>query len=105
MQVKVSKAMVKTLNAELCTAYYKPVFCYRELTRDQYAALVDYELLQHIDDYKPERGKFAVIAVEYAPEYYAAGTYITTSDLLQLFRGSDRTYNGFITAIGDDLAI
>lgn len=105
MQVKVSKAMVKALNAELKTAYFKPVFRYVELTREQYAALVDYELLRHMDDYKPEKGRFAAIAVSYNPLYNAATVYITTNELNRIFRGSDKTYNGFILAVGNELAI
>lgn len=36
------------------------------------------------------------ILVDYPPKYYAYPKYITTNDLVRVFRRSDKTIDGFI---------
>ena len=97
--------MTKALNAELGGKYYSPKFKLVTLSRDAYAAQVDCDIFNHIEDYRSNTGAFVAIVCTYGPDMYAAPRYITTADLRRAYHDSDGTYSGLFTAIDGDIAI
>lgn len=101
MKVKVSSVMLRELKKAI-PAYRWSI---EKLTRDQYAARVDYDLYRNENDFSINAGKFSVIRIEYPPECYAMTRYLTTYELTRIFRASDKTFCGFIDAVKSAIEI
>lgn len=77
-----------------------------QLSPDLFAWLVDLNAWKHADDFSYSTGKYRVIRVSYAPECYAADTYVTSADLLRVFRSSGaKDLDTLLNAVLDDLEI
>lgn len=104
MYVKVSKTLVNYLNKEIKNGLR---FEYREIKPELYKVCVNCmpEWVDLETDYNPKTDKMKYIAVIYPSEYYALNDYISTSDLLRIFKGSDKTAGGFIQAVKNEYMI
>lgn len=47
-------------------------------------------------DYDYAKNRYRAIKVMYPSEYYACDRYLTTKELISIFRDSDKTYKGFM---------
>ena len=107
MLVQVSKKMVNELNK----AAARPAgvtFYYTEFSVDAFRAYVDFDLWDHENDLKFDkegRNVFKVISATYDPEYYAMPQYLTTNDLLRIYKRSNKTFDGFISAVYEEVGI
>ena len=99
MVVKVTKKMASVLAKEFKDYEIE----YQEMTEQAYRYCVDFDSFNHENDYNFLTNKFKVITVEYPADYYACNKYLTTNDLLKCFKKSDKTYNGFIAEVKDEI--
>ena len=102
MKVKVSKIMAKTLNG------YMPDGCKVEvvnLSPDCFRWFVDCDEWRNEQDYNIETGRFAVLKISYPRECYACDAYATTRILLDVFKHSDKTIDGFGREFAERFAI
>lgn len=104
MQVKVSKTMAKFLNENLLKSKgYKAVF--QEFTPDQYSLYVSYNIMDHENDYNYNTGKMKSIKILYPDNYYAVPRFLTTNDLVRIFKNSDKTVSGFLNQLWNEIEI
>lgn len=106
MKVMISKVMAKMLNEEFEKRGLK--FCefeYRECGCREYGVRVNMYPIQHMRDWIDSKSKFKYIAVWYNPHCYALPRYLTTNDLVKLFRESDGTLNGFVNAVRNEVEV
>lgn len=104
MIVKVSKTLVNYLNKEIKNGLR---FEYREIKPELYNVCIncDPSWIDIETDYNPKTDKMKYIAVVYPSEYYALNDYISTSDLLRIFKGSNKTAAGFIESVKNEYMI
>lgn len=104
MIVKVSKTLVNYLNKEIKNGLR---FEYREIKPELYKVCVNCmpEWVDLETDYNPKTDKMKYITVIYPPEYYALNDYISTSELLRIFKRSDKTAAGFIESVKNEYMI
>ena len=95
MVVKVSNTMSKALGKILKNSTVSLV----KMTPDKYSVTVDYDLFRHEQDYDIKTGLFKALMIDYNPELYALPRYLTTRDLVSIFRNSDKTYEGFCEGV------
>jgi len=101
MIVKASNPMTKALAAAL------PEYTFRleKLTPQQFSLYVDIDAWKHDDDYNARTGKMQAIKVIYPDNYYCYPHYLTTRDLIKAFRKSDKTLNGFIQEVKNEIEV
>lgn len=58
----------------------------------------------HDDDYLANTGKMRSIKILYPYEYYACPHYLTTRELVDIFRKSNKTLDGFMSCLFDEIA-
>lgn len=97
MKVKVTYPMLK----EIKKALPKYNVSLEKYTLEQYERFVDFDVYRNEIDYDDKTGKMKVIKIIYPDSYYAMPRYLTTKDLSQIFKYSDKTYNGFIKELVD----
>lgn len=86
MKVQVTKVMAKFLNKEI------PEFTFK-MEKHTTGWWSD------PDDYDCKTGMTKFITVYYPAQYYALPKSFSTKDLIQCFRQSDRTVEGFVKAV------
>ena len=91
MIVKVSNPMKKLIN-DLSDNFKCELV---KMSIKEYEYSVDYNALEHENDYNYETLQFKVLRIVYNSELYACDRYLTTNDLVRIFRNSDKTYEGF----------
>lgn len=101
MLVKVSNKMRKFL-ADNIPEYN---FTLEKMSLNEYRIKVDFEPIYHTDDLRDSDGKMQAIKVIYPADFYAMDRYLTTRDLVKLFRNTDSTAAEFIQAVKDEIAI
>ena len=57
------------------------------------------------NDYLPASGEMRAIKIVYPSEYYAMPQYLTSAALVKIFRKTDKTFNGFMSAVLDEISI
>lgn len=93
MKVKATKVMADFLRKS--TGKRDFTISLEKMTERQFALCVSIETYRHTADYNPETCLFNVIKITYPPEYWAMPRYITTADLLNIFKHSNKTAEGF----------
>lgn len=101
MKVKASQVMVKELKKHI----QEYSITLEKLSERAFSLYVDIDSYKHDADYNINTGLFNVIKVSYPYECYAMPKYITTADLLKVFKNSDKTLNGFIESFKEYVAI
>ena len=99
MRVKVTKKMASVLAKE----FKDYTIEYTEKSTRDYEWSVDIDSFNHENDYDFLKDRFKVIKVIYPADYYACNKYLTTNDLLKCFKKSDKTYNGFIAEVKNEI--
>lgn len=97
MIVKASKKMAseikKALKSDKNFTGYTVDF--QNLSANQFAYLVG-SCLDNERDYNINSNTFNTICITYPYNYYANKKYLTSKDLLRVFKTCDKTFNGFI---------
>ena len=104
MKVMVSKTMTKFLKTNVKINCVETIQ-YREYTPKEYERYVNWDLLTNEIDFMADKHKFKVIQIIYTDDCYAMPKYLTTRKLINEFRNSDKTINGFINAIASAIEI
>jgi len=101
MKVKVTNNMVSVLRKAF------PDYKIRmdRMLPDTYKMIVDYDLFRNEQDFSFNTGKFSAIAIVYPDNHYAPTKYLTTNDLLRCFRWSDKTFDGFLKQVKQEIEI
>lgn len=101
MLVKATNTMLKAIAAAIPEYNFRLV----KFTLHEFRLFVNIDDWRHENDYNPATGKMQVIKVIYPGDYYSIPRYITTNDLLDAFRRSDKTMTGFLQAVKDEIEI
>ena len=101
MIVKVSNPMKKLIN-DLSDSFKCELV---KMSIKAYEYRVDYNALEHENDYNYETLQFKALRIAYKSEFYACDRYLTTNDLVRIFRNSDKTYEGFKSELLECLEI
>lgn len=104
MVVKVSKVMTNFINKNVLNGTEFKAN-YHEITTDIYGVLVHYDVISHGNDFNEKNGKMKVIEITYPDEYYAMPKYLTTNDLVRVFRESDKTVESFCKCLWKEIEI
>ena len=102
MKVKVTNVMAKLMGQLIAQAESVKVL---KMTPEQYERMVDCDLFRNEDDFDFETRKFKVIRIEYKADLCALPYYVTTRDLVRLYRNGDKTYGGFCEDIKAEYAV
>ena len=105
MKVAATSTMTKEINKYLTEHGKKMRAVYLTLMPRDYEIKVDYDLLRNEIDYLPASGKMRVISIVYPPEFYATPRHLTTIDIVKIFKRTDKTFNGLMQGIIDEIAI
>ena len=97
MKIKTSKAFAKELQAQLKKASLRYTVEQIKMPPAHFRAFVDVNDFIHDNDYNYIENYFTVLKVTYPADYYACPQYLTTNDLIKVFRKSDKTFNGFFS--------
>lgn len=103
MQIKTTQKFAKTMQTQLkkIDKFKNYKITLEKLTQNQFEYYVDCYSLHGFEDYDFTTGKFKVIKIVYPLDYYACDKYLTTSDLIQIYNKSDKTFEGYIKAFCD----
>lgn len=92
MQLRITKKLAKLLDKN---SPYDIV--YGEMDHSLYGAYVDYNYSSYAYDMNYSTNKLKYIKVIYPDEYYAIPTYITTMDLIRIYKHcTEKTLDAFI---------
>lgn len=75
----------------------------KKMTINQYEFYVDYNAHCHDEDFDYIKRLFNVICITYPYNYYACPRYITTADLSRIFKRCDKTLNGFLKELSEEV--
>lgn len=95
MKLKATKTLANELN-KMIDKYN--IYGVRMHERD-FSLRVDLDIYKHGRDFDHKTNTFGVIVVEYPNNYYACNKYITTNDLVKIWKNTnDKTINGLAKA-------
>lgn len=98
MKVQTTKILAKTLRERKPDKFKGYILEYDKISIANYRRNVNcFEDINSID-YDRKNQRFKVFRLTYPYEYYAMPQYITTADLIRIFKKSDRTLQGFVNA-------
>ena len=92
MKLKATKVLAKLLNEKIKDYEISLV----KFSKNAFEWYVDMDSYKHTIDFDWKTDKFSVICVSYPCEYYANDKYITTKNLCEIFKNSNKTLDGFI---------
>lgn len=107
MKVKITKKMVNEIKKAFAKIEKVKNYDveYVKMSSRQYNYCVDFDNKSMDYDYNWLNGEWVVIKILYPNEYYAMPKYITTVDLLNIFRKSNKTLDGFMQELADFLEV
>lgn len=105
MNVQVSKAMTNEINNYFKNNGIPYKAQYETMTPAAFGWNVDINTEQHEADFLPASGKMRAIKILYPEDFYACPRYVTTRELLRVFRKSNKTLAGFLGNLCDEIAI
>ncbi len=105
MKVQATKAMTSELNKYFKQNGIPYAAQYETMTPAAFGWNVDIYTEQHEADILPASGKMRAIKILYPAEDYALPRYITTRELVRIFRKSNKTLAGFMGNLCDEIAI
>lgn len=76
-----------------------------KLTPEEYERIVDYNAIFHENDYNYKTNTFQAIRITYPADLYAIDKYITTNELIKIFRRSDHTATDFFKKLMDEIEV
>lgn len=104
MQVKVSKTMAKSINSyfnDNGISYRAEVI---EMAPRSYDVYVGNSVMND-EDFDMETNMMKVIIIDYPSEYYAMPRYLSTRELRSIYYNSNRTMNGFMDELFEEIEI
>lgn len=102
MKLKITKVLAKELNKRINAFDIE----YDELNESSYRFYVDCSIFDNEIDYNYKTDKFKVFRVIYPDSYYAMSHYITTKDLVRMFRRlSNKTIDDLVQEIINEYSI
>ena len=105
MKVLATKTMTNAINDFLKENGERKRAIYETLSRWAYKCMIDFDVWANEIDYLPKTDALRVIKIVYPPEYFAMPRYLTSNDLVKIFKKSDKTYNGFMRELMDEIAL
>ena len=105
MKVLATKTMVNAINEFLKENGKDARAVYETMSRRAFEINVDFDIWDNERDYLPASDKMRAIKIVYPVEYYAMPRYLTSAALVKLFRRSDKSYNGFMREVLDEISI
>lgn len=105
MKLKISKVMLKEIKNYFKTkkGFEKYDFDFMEMNINQYSNYVDYNVFDNEIDFDCSKNVFKTIRVAYPNDYYACDKYLTTNDLVKCYKNSDKTFNGFMQSLANEI--
>lgn len=106
MKIKATKTMATALNKAMKNSKlsgYKVSL--EKFTERQFSLYVDIDSYKHDADYNLEDGTFNVLKIAYPQDYYACNRYLTTRDLVNIYKHSDKTYDGFMQQVIESIEV
>ena len=100
--VQVSKAMTRAIDRTIRPAGMRAE--YIELSPRDYALRVDC-MNDNRHDARPERGTVAAIRITYPASYYAMPQYLTTRELIRLYKEAERWNVDFFEHVAAAVAV
>ena len=88
--------MAKMLNEKIKDFGLDYKITQKQITLEQFKLYVDFDFWEHENDYNSSNQKFNVLEIEYPLDYYACNRYLTTNDLIKIYKDSNKTFNGFL---------
>ena len=82
MKIKTSKTLANILNKNIKDFTIKQA----NLNIENFKNFVDFDILEHENDYNYNNNTFSVFIVQYPNNYYACDKYITTNDLVKIYK-------------------
>lgn len=101
MKVKATNTLKNYLQEQI--PHYR--FYLLKMGIEQYRITVDYDIFRNETDFNSATNKMSVLQVVYPSDYYASPKYLTTRDLNRIFSRSDKTAEGFIKAVREEIEI
>lgn len=105
MKIKTSKVFAKALQEQLKKSSLRYTVEQVKMPPAHFRAFVDVYDFNHDNDYNFNDNCFTVLKVTYPADYYACPQYLTTNDLIKVFRKSDKTFNGFFSDLVQEIEI
>lgn len=105
MKVQATKTMTKAINDFLKENGERMRAIYETMSRRAFEINVDFDFWDNERDYLPASDKMRAVKIVYPVEYYAMPRYLTSAALVKLFRKSDKSYNGFMREVLDEISI
>lgn len=105
MKVQATTTMTKELNKYFKANNIPFNAVYESMSENAYKWYVSTDIWDNEADYIPQSGKMRAIKIYYPDNYYATPRYLTSRDLVRVFRKSDKTFNGFMKDLYDDIAV
>ena len=102
MKVKATRTMAREIQKAMPNGYAVSV---AKMGEREFAWYVDCDTYKHESDYNAGTGEFSVLRIRYPYKFHACDAYITTRDLVRIFRRSDKTLAGFLEAVRDEIEI
>ena len=105
MYVTTTKKMAAFLAQRAKKAGLPYEIVHREISAGAYAMNTRIDRCCEWADYNAKTGLYNVIVVLYPYEYYAPARYLCTEDLVDCFKRSNKTLDGYIAQVFDEIAI
>ena len=103
MKVQATKVMADFLRKSIGKRDF--TISLEKMTERQFALRVSIETYRHTADYNAATGLFNVIKITYPSDFWAMPRYITTADLLYIFKHSNKTAEGFAKSFAEYVEI
>lgn len=103
IKVKASNTLAKVLNEAFKNKGYD--ISLTKMSEYNYSMMVDYNIFNHDEDFDYKTNLFKVIMINYPDDYYACSKFLTTKDLLRILKNSDKTFDGFIKSVWNEIEI
>lgn len=107
MQVKATNVLAKELKkfAKQDNRTKDYTISFEKVGEKFFTLNVDMDYWANDIDFDYITNTFKVIKIVYPYDYYASNKYLTTRTLQNIFKNSDKTYNGFFNAVLDYIEI
>lgn len=105
MKVQATKSMTRAINDYLKSKGEKIVAVYETMSREAYKIKVDFGIWGNESDYLPASGEMRAIKIVYPSECCAMPQYLTSRELVKIFRKSDETFDGFMDGVLNAISI
>ena len=104
MKVQAARKITKAINDFLKENGERMRAKYVTMSRRAFEINVDFDLWENEIDYLPASDKMRAVKIVYPVKYHAMPRYLTSAALVKLFRRYDKSYNGFMREVLDEIS-